>query len=258
LMKMMLIKRLESSFHAFKTTILKQQSNLAKFIEMFKKDEIYIAKNQFKLFEKLEDSDDEETLLAQFLEDGNIEKFSKNDFKDGYLENLKNDNELLLTILDLWDISFIDPKLEKFKSILKSSKDKKVVFTESKDTALYLERELNDSSVLVVHGANRDKLKGAIRENFDANFDIKKNDFHTIISTDTLSEGVNMHRANIIYNYDIPWNSTRLMQRVGRINRIGTLHDEIFIYNFKPTAQSEDVIELTKKAFVKLQSFQIP
>lgn len=255
LMKMMLIKRLESSFHAFKTTILKQQSNLAKFIEMFEKDEIYIAKNQFKLFEKLEDSDDEETLLAQFLEDGNIEKFAKNDFKDGYLENLRRDNELLLTILDLWDIPFIDPKLEKFKSILQNSKDKKVVFTESKDTALYLEKELNDSSVLVVHGANRDKLKSAIRENFDANFETQKDDFHTIISTDTLSEGVNMHRANIIYNYDIPWNSTRLMQRVGRINRIGTPHDEIFIYNFKPTAQSEDVIELTKKAFVKLQSF---
>jgi superfamily II DNA/RNA helicase len=64
-----------------------------------------------------------------------------------------------------------------------------------------------------------------------------------------------MHRSNIIYNYDIPWNSTRLMQRIGRINRIGTRHDAIFIYNFKPTAQSEKLIELSKKAFIKLQTF---
>lgn len=64
-----------------------------------------------------------------------------------------------------------------------------------------------------------------------------------------------MHRSNIIYNYDIPWNSTRLMQRIGRINRIGTKHDEIFVYNFKLTAESEKYIELSKKAFTKLQAF---
>jgi len=257
LMKTMLIKRLESSFHAFKKSIEKQCFNLKKFIEMFENDVIYLPKDNFKLFEKLEDSDDEEALLDKFVEEGNIERFSQKEFKEGYLENLKKDYELLLTMLDLWD-NFCqeDPKLQKFKSILRESKDKKqVVFTESKDTALYLQENLEDKAILVVHGANRDTLKEKIRENFDANFATQKNDFHTIISTDTLSEGVNMHRANIIYNYDIPWNSTRLMQRVGRINRIGTPHDEIFIYNFKPTAQSEKIIELTKKAFVKLQSF---
>jgi len=148
---------------------------------------------------------------------------------------------------------------EKFKEILSKNNNKKiVVFTESKDTAIYLTEQLNKQfRVLCVHGDNRDKLKETIRANFDANYDSKrkKDDYDIIITTDTLSEGVNMHRSNIIYNYDIPWNSTRLMQRIGRINRIGTKHSVIYIYNFIPSAKSDSLIELSKKAFVKLQTF---
>ena len=116
---------------------------------------------------------------------------------------------------------------------------------------------LKSFKILCVHGGNRDKLKDIIRENFDANYDEKKqkNDYRVIVTTDTLSEGVNMHRSNIIYNYDIPWNATRLMQRIGRINRIGTKHDQIYINNFIPSAASDKLIELSKKAYVKLQTF---
>ncbi|MEA1892585.1 MAG: C-terminal helicase domain-containing protein, partial [Campylobacterota bacterium] len=145
-----------------------------------------------------------------------------------------------------------------FKEVLQNHKDSKmVVFTESKQTALYLEENLKEFKILCVHGGNRDKLKDTIRENFDANYESKKqkNEFNVIITTDTLSEGVNMHRSNIIYNYDIPWNSTRLMQRIGRINRIGTKHDTIYVNNFVPSAGSDALIELSKKAFVKLQTF---
>ena len=60
-----------------------------------------------------------------------------------------------------------------------------------------------------------------VRANFDANFPEKADDYDILISTEVLAEGVNLHRANIVVNYDTPWNSTRLMQRVGRVNRIG-------------------------------------
>jgi hypothetical protein len=66
---------------------------------------------------------------------------------------------------------------------------------------------------------------------------------------------VNLHRANIIVNYDTPWNATRLMQRVGRLNRIGTTAPRIYIYNFYPTARVDSDIELKKKAIMKLQAF---
>lgn len=258
IMKTMLVKRLESSFVAFKSTISKQCKNLEILISMFENGVVYIPAKHFNLFELLEN--DEDDFLAKvdyFLENEKMKAFDSKDFKDEYLEQLKTDLEILQELVKLWENIDSDPKLDKFKSILELHKtDKVVVFTESKQTALYLEEQLKEyKRVLTVHGENRDKLKEVIRENFDANYKNKKDDFNVIISTDTLSEGVNMHRSNIIYNYDIPWNSTRLMQRIGRINRIGTKHSEIFIYNFKPTAQSESLIELSKKAFIKLQTF---
>ncbi|MGJ0335122.1 helicase-related protein [Aliarcobacter cryaerophilus] len=258
IMKTMLVKRLESSFVAFKSTISKQCKNLEILICMFENGVVYIPAKHFNLFELLEN--DEDDFLAKvdyFLENEKMKAFESKDFKDEYLEQLKTDLEILQELVKLWENIDSDPKLDKFKSILDLHKtDKVVVFTESKQTALYLEEQLKEyKQVLTVHGENRDKLKEVIRENFDANYKNKKDDFNVIISTDTLSEGVNMHRSNIIYNYDIPWNSTRLMQRIGRINRIGTKHSEIFIYNFKPTAQSESLIELSKKAFIKLQTF---
>ena len=258
IMKTMLVKRLESSFVAFKSTISKQCKNLEILISMFENGVVYIPAKHFNLFELLEN--DEDDFLAKvdyFLENEKMKAFDSKDFKDEYLEQLKIDLEILQELVKLWENIDSDPKLDKFKFILELHKtDKVVVFTESKQTALYLEEQLKEyKRVLTVHGENRDKLKEVIRENFDANYKNKKDDFNVIISTDTLSEGVNMHRSNIIYNYDIPWNSTRLMQRIGRINRIGTKHSEIFIYNFKPTAQSESLIELSKKAFIKLQTF---
>lgn len=258
IMKTMLVKRLESSFVAFKSTISKQCKNLEILISMFENGVVYIPAKHFNLFELLEN--DEDDFLAKvdyFLENEKMKAFESKDFKDEYLEQLKTDLKILQELVKLWENIDSDPKLDKFKSILELHKtDKVVVFTESKQTALYLEEQLKEyKQVLTVHGENRDKLKEVIRENFDANYKNKKDDFNVIISTDTLSEGVNMHRSNIIYNYDIPWNSTRLMQRIGRINRIGTKHSEIFIYNFKPTAQSESLIELSKKAFIKLQTF---
>lgn len=257
IMKTMLVKRLESSFVAFKSTISKQCKNLQRLIQMYEDGEVYIPSKHFNLYEVLEkDEEDFFDKIDYFLDNEKMKVFNSSDFNDNYLEELKMDLVIFKELVQMWEDIDYDPKLNKFKSILETHTDKIVVFTESKQTALYLERELADyKKVLTIHGENRDKLKDTIRENFDANYPKQKDDYNVIISTDTLSEGVNMHRSNIIYNYDIPWNSTRLMQRIGRINRIGTKHQEIHIFNFKPTSQSENLIELSKKAFIKLQTF---
>jgi len=224
---------------------------------MFDDDRVLIPTKKFDLYELLEDNEDSfEDLVDSLVESDKAKLFSKSDFRDGYYELLQEDLRNLSELVACWDSIEEDPKLDRFKEILAThKKDKVVVFTESKETAMYLQNNIPDNKILVVHGGNRDKLKNTIRENFDANHDTKKDDYNIIISTDTLSEGVNMHRSNIIYNYDIPWNSTRLMQRIGRINRIGTTHSEIHIFNFKPTTQSESLIELSKKAYIKLQTF---
>ena len=70
-----------------------------------------------------------------------------------------------------------------------------------------------------------------------------------------LSEGVNLHRSNVVINYDIPWNPTRLMQRVGRINRVDTKFKTIHTYNFFPSVQGDSHIALKSAAEIKIASF---
>ena len=73
--------------------------------------------------------------------------------------------------------------------------------------------------------------------------------------SEVLAEGVNLHRSNIIVNYDTPWNATRLMQRIGRVNRIGSLAKCVYNYNFYPSAQGNEEIQLRKTSYMKLQGF---
>lgn len=109
----------------------------------------------------------------------------------------------------------------------------------------------------MVDSKSRKEKMPIIRSNFDANIlkSEQKNDFNIVLSTEVLAEGINLHRANVIVNYDTPWNSTRLMQRIGRVNRIGSIAKEVFVYNFYPTAKVNNDIELEKKAIMKLQAF---
>ena len=101
-------------------------------------------------------------------------------------------------------------------------------------------------------------MESIIEENFDANYEgEQKSDYDVIITTEVLSEGVNLHRANVVLNYDTPWNSTRLMQRIGRVNRIGSTEPFVHVYNFMPSAQGDKQIKLVRKAHTKLQSFHI-
>ena len=111
-------------------------------------------------------------------------------------------------------------------------------------------------STLAITAANRKEMEPKIRENFDANYRGEwKNDYQIIITTEVLAEGINLHRANCILNYDTPWNSTRLMQRIGRVNRIGSQETVVYVYNFMPSAEGDLQIQLVEKAHIKLQSF---
>lgn len=134
-----------------------------------------------------------------------------------------------------------------------------VLFSESVDTLNYLyerlTKELGRDDVLMVTAANRNRLVQTIKENFDANYQSDSMRYNIIITSDVLAEGVNLHRSNVIVNYDSPWNATRLMQRIGRVNRIGSLAQYIYNYLFYPSRQGDKEIQLYKNALVKLQGF---
>lgn len=118
-------------------------------------------------------------------------------------------------------------------------------------------KETTKYNLLTISSENRQSLENTIALNFDANIDETKwkDDFNVIITTEVLAEGINLHRSNIIVNYDVPWNSTRLMQRIGRVNRIGSRADKIYVYNFYPSDQGDAKINLVNNALRKLQAF---
>jgi superfamily II DNA/RNA helicase len=91
--------------------------------------------------------------------------------------------------------------------------------------------------------------------NFDAKVRHPKDDYRILIATEVLAEGVNLHRSNVVINYDIPWNPTRLIQRVGRVNRVDTKFDKIYTFNFFPTKKSNDLIKLREAAEAKIHAF---
>src|SRR5690606_34768797 len=135
-----------------------------------------------------------------------------------------------------------------------------VIFTESKETAEKLTEQITGivkKNILTISSENRKTLEPIIRENFDANLeeDKWKNDFEILITTEVLAEGINLHRSNVVVNYDVPWNSTRLMQRIGRVNRIGTRAENIYVYNYYPSAHGDEQIHLVNNALRKLQAF---
>ncbi|MBE99933.1 MAG: helicase [Flavobacterium sp.] len=270
IMKTMLVKRIDSSFYAFKQSLNRFSAATNAMVKMFENDRIYIAPN-VGVNDYINEGKEEEliTLLTDLAEsDPTIEICSSEDFEPGFVTGLKTDKALLDELVKDWASITQDPKLDEFKKYLETTlldksinkEEKLVVFSESKETTAYLSDELTKSGfdkILVVDSKTRKDRFPAVKANFDANIPLtdQKDDYNIVISTEVLAEGVNMHRANIIVNYDTPWNSTRLMQRIGRVNRIGSKANNIHIFNFFPTAKVNNDIELEKKAIMKLQAF---
>jgi len=260
-MKILLIKRLESSFYAFKNTLRRTIESHEKFLKEFDAGGVYISKKHSnKIFELLENDDDE--AIQKLIDDKKAQKLDAKDFKEELRVKVEQDLNDLKEVLSDWESIVRDPKIEKFGKEFESNKilqeNKIIVFTESKETALYLEKNLRErvtGGILCFHGQSGAPTRERVIENFDARARYPKDDYRVLISTEVLSEGVNLHRSNTVVNYDIPWNPTRLMQRVGRINRVDTKFPKIYTFNFFPTEQSNDQIKLKEAAQHKIHAF---
>ena len=239
-MKGTLVKRLESSKYAFEQTLGRFISSLEEFIRMYNDGEVWISR---KLnVEDLLEREDFETLI-EGKEEGKALSFKSYQFKDSFINDLYTDLGILNNLKALWDSIESDCKFDYFVDLLKKDNklhNKIIIFTESSETAQYLSENIQKTlnrNVILFTGSMSDSIKNEIRNNFDPNVD-KENmcdNYDVLVTTDVLAEGMNLHRSNVIINYDLPWNPTRIMQRVGRINRVGTKHKELFVYNFFPT-----------------------
>ncbi len=260
-MKILLVKRLESSFFAFRNSIDRFLHSYDMFIKELDNGNVYVSKKHInKIFELLENDDDE--AVQRLIDEGKAEKYESKDFRKELKKDLQHDHAILMEVKKLWQNIDRDPKLLKFLNELSKNavlhKNHLIIFTESKETANYLFKNINEKypgKVLLFTGDSGESIRDKVLENFDARARHQKEDYRILVSTEVLSEGVNLHRANVVINYDIPWNPTRMMQRVGRINRVDTPFDVIHTFNFFPTTQSNDQIKLKEAAEGKINAF---
>ncbi len=282
IMKTMLVKRIDSSFFAFRQSVRRFCEATDAMVKMFDNGRVFIAPN-LPVSDMINDGREDELLdlvTSQMDFDPTLDICTADDFEPGFYEGLKRDQRILNDLSKAWhDLGDEDPKIDTFVEYIRETlfgpenREKKlVVFSESKETTKYVARRLRNAiewadlpyRILTVDSHTRKDRMPVIRANFDANLPVDQqvsadsaDRYDILISTEVLAEGVNLHRSNVIVNYDTPWNATRLMQRIGRVNRIGTKAKAVYIYNFFPTAQVDNDIELQKKAMMKLQAFHV-
>jgi superfamily II DNA or RNA helicase len=278
IMRRLIVKRFESSFAAFNESIKTFKGvceHVLQFIEKTGKGDIYkgeyiLDRNLLENILEL-DNDEIEQQLIEYEEEINkgkypkthkrykIEKFKQ---KDEFIDDIRSDIKLfddILTELEKLQLVANDPKAQKLYNIVKAELSKTpepeepmrkiVIFSEYADTVKHLERKFKifdptlSERTLIVYGNIPETKNTEIINNFDASVDNQLDNYDILITTDKLSEGFNLNRAGMVINYDIPWNPVRVIQRLGRINRISKkVFNKIYIMNFFPTEKGAEYV----------------
>ncbi len=248
LIRISLFKRFESSVFAFRETVQRLINGHRSFLLALDNGIVPAGKMASKLLLADVGLDDDE-LLDQ-LEDMS-ERYKLEDFES---EKLKADIHHDLKILEKM-MSLVEPitaeeddKLQVLKCWLTQggpgvaplANKKCLIFTQYKDTATYLFDNIKNirNGVESIFGTDKDKMITAWRFSPKANLHLQPNqsfpEIEVLIATDVMSEGLNLQDCDQIINYDLHWNPVRLIQRFGRIDRIGTEHEMIYGFNFLP------------------------
>ncbi len=275
LMKTLYLKRLESSLIAFETSIRNQRNFQERFFSLLERGKLLDSNNFRKIL--VTETDEEESSSVEEL----IESLPEIDPKDYQIEQMRSQIESDLNLLNiiLNKLTQIkqnvelgkdyDRKLAAFKKLLTTElKGQKVlVFSYFKDTTNYLYNQLLSDEKWLKSMAVEDRspiidkitgeTPGKQREEKVNRFAPKANsqneseqlnqEIDILICTDVLSEGQNLQDAGVLVNYDLHWNPVRMIQRAGRIDRLGTNYEELFIYNCFPEEGLEALLGLVKR-----------
>jgi len=269
-----LVKRFESSFASFEESIdrfLKMHRMVKNFID--KTGKLILDRNFIDRIKEYDEEDIEANLKKYAVGDLNrrtpkntevyvIATFQR---RQEFLDDIDSDIRLLEKVQEeLKELKLVekDPKQEeiilKIKELLKKEPERKIIlFSEYVDTIRHLEKRFRSefgNKLLVCDGKMTRELARNLNSDFNAQYSgSKTNHFKILLTSDKLSEGFNLNRAGVIINYDIPWNPTRVIQRVGRINRIGSkVFDELFILNFFPSLKGASIVKSREIAGQKM------
>jgi len=277
-MRRLLVKRFESSFGSFEQSIKNFKNITQKCQEFVNKTGEYILDRTLleKIYEL--DLDEIEKYLTEYEEKISRGEYPKNHKryvvtsfknKDEFIGDIQKDINLfdeILTRLSELDLVRNDPKSACLLKNLRSEFDKEpisnepkrkiIIFSEYVDTLNYLEpllRAQYGDRMLAVAGDLQSSKISRINANFDASYDKPEDDYDLLLASDKISEGFNLNRAGMIINYDIPWNPVRVIQRLGRINRISKkVFDELYIVNFFPTEKGAELVKSREIAANKM------
>lgn len=266
IIRVSLLKRLESSPYALKNSVQNYLNRLSIFSEWLEKGYILSFKEIAEIVKEFGDDLDEvpaDTLEEKIPADPSIYN----------LEALKNDiardQKIAETLIELCEsIEKKDDKLLRFVELIEEIKrvtgtKKILVFSFYADTIKYLEQnlgtylsesEMKESSF--VTGANALDIK-EITGRFSPRskgfaIDEAHSEINYLFATDVLSEGQNLQDCPVLVNFDLHWNPVRMIQRNGRINRLGSQFKEVFVYNMAPQKQLETYLKLVKRLEQKI------
>lgn len=281
LQKSLYLKRLESSLIAFKNSIRTQLQFQTKFYQILTKEgRLLDSKNFRKFILALEDEEEQElhsaTEIIALLEEVDTKQYNFDIIREKVQADLTILDDIL-TILDNIETSVetgsdYDCKLVAFKELLLDNLkgQKTLVFSYFKDTAEYLYKALIDDSEwlqqmavsgrspvikLITGGTDSKQRKKMVSQfapkaNHETEQELRElldDSIDILICTDVLSEGQNLQDAGVLVNYDLHWNPVRMIQRAGRIDRLGTDYDELYIYNCFPEEGLEELLGLVKR-----------
>ena len=286
-----LVLRFESSFGAFKMSLRNVRKAMLLSLEFIDRMHtfLYSKRAMESILEFEDDADAFEAMVKAIREQQ--QKYRERGVKDknaisfdiespafngnAFREDIESDIRLLDSLLEKVDELNLDTRDPKAAWLVRAIKDifdeqhpdipmepdsprrKVVVFSSFKDTVTHIEKFVEKAfprRVLVVSGSSFGReMSIKVKSNFDASFERQANDYDILITTDKLSEGFNLNRAGLVVNYDIPWNPTRVIQRVGRINRIGKkVFENLYIFNFFPTKKGSGVVANREIAETKM------
>lgn len=272
ILRTVFLKRLESSVSAIKASLDVYKRKLEAFEKGLENGYIVSLKDLNSIEEQLKIAeDDSENDNAVIDEDETLDtvddkKYNLTEMKEDILKE-KDLIDLLTRQLSILEKD--DSKISTFAKLLDKLHDEKpagkkvLVFSFYADTVTYLENSIGkyskcvtDSNSAFISSKNRTDADTAAGRFAPVAKKHPLKDGETeldyLFSTDILSEGQNLQDCGILINYDLHWNPVRMIQRNGRINRIGSLHEKVYIYNIKPEAKLEEYLKLVSRLETKI------
>ena len=270
MIRYLLFKRLESSIEAFRSTLAFIAHSNRSFKSALEAGYVPVGSVATNLLAGQNFDPDEALSILQREETRRNEQyaFPSADFDvGGWCDDLDADHAVLCDLQNrIADIGpDDDDKLVRLRKFLEGTDGEKVlIFSEAETTVDYLFEQLNpggnDSAIAKLSGSNRDQRAGIVsrfapQANLQDRERLPGGEIQLLLATDVVSEGQNLQDCARVLNYDLHWNPVRLIQRFGRVDRIGSPYDEIHLHNMLPDAELDESLGLTGKLSDRIQAF---